>query len=1092
MRATSKRVLFFVACAGVAASATASAQGVPIVYVRCARTTATVDVTGNVTVGGTSRMATRTMRGLDVYDVLPDVTHFFTGFSAPCDLMHRAADGTERVLHDCSTSSTDASACAAMDPAVSFDGRTVAFAVFRGALVRPSENVHAQVIDPAATNTNQYATRYPNKVLSATEAQLHLVDLGSGRVTALPHTARTFDSGPAWLPNGRLTFTSTRDEASSTQVFGSTSSGRASQLWTMDVDGRNAEIASHHGLGREEHPLVLRDGRVAYTSWQVFGGLPFRHTNGTPGGFTTLDNLFHLYVQDPDGAHPFALYGQHSGDHTPTTAIGVGHNAAHFIAQTTDGRVWTADYYRANNNGLGAVVGFAPPAEGQEGIAPGPMVPMGDWYAPRDMISAGRWATNGDAMSAPMPAPALTVAGYRDPLPFVGKLGHPAALPDNRLMAVWGKGACSTVSGNEVFRALGRAAPPLTSGSGAGTAMNVITSLSLDTPGCDAGIYLFSRVPSMHPSDLRVIVDRPEWHEIQARAAVPYAMIMGVDRPTDIRPNALRTRRQELQPAQPFGLLGAASIIDRETAPANGIHFAGEHQFHGQGTDTIRYNDSDLCGVRILGVQPNRGDGNVVYREINSLGGEKVLILGEFAVRNYDAMGRPRMDPSGAPDTSFLARIPANVPYLMQAIDCEGRTLNTDQTWQHVRPGEMKTCGGCHVHSRPARNAFEQTWAANAEYRPARMGEGTVALLAGATGSTVNTRSVPGYGMQIEFERDVLPILRSRCASCHSGAAPAGNLALDRAGIAGPSMAAPASTWWCLVRDRNQVCVPMTQRFVSNVGSMGATVLRRPQVTRYVRAFNALGSLLYWKAAGRRTDGNMDSTFTNASPADDRDIDFGPSHTTTITAEELGVLSRWIDIGAPGGAGELRDTTRPTLSMAGVADGASLTALRVGTLDVPSGIDPASLVVCVVDGATCGPNLATMAAMHDAVEIRLATPLTNPETEIRARVRDRAGNETVLQKTVRWLLGMSPPLVPIDDVPAINDASVDGALAPTVDSSSSASDSGTAVGADSNGPPPGAGCGCTVPTRSRGGSLPVLASLSAVCAILARRRPVRR
>ncbi|MFO0556791.1 MAG: hypothetical protein U0269_02110 [Polyangiales bacterium] len=1061
----------------------ANAQGVPIVYVRCARTTATVEVSGMVTVGGVSRMATRTMRGLDVYDVFPDVTHFFSGFSAPCDLVYRAADGNERVLHDCSSSSTDASACAAMDPAVSFDGRTVAYAVFRGTITHPSENVLASVIDPAAENRDQYATRYPNRILQATEAQLHLVDVATGRVTALPHTRGTFDSGPAWLPSGRITFTSSRDGASSTQVPGSTSSGRASQLWTMDIDGRNAEIASHHGLGREEHPLVLKDGRVAYSSWQVFGALPFRYGNGTVGGFNTLDNMFNLYVQDPDGAHPFALYGQHSGDHTPTTSIGVGHTAAHFIAQTTDGRVWTTDYYRANNNGLGALVGFVAPDEGQEGIAPGPMVPVGDWYAPRTMVNAGRWSNNSDQMAIPMPVPAYSVPTYRDPLPFAGKLGHPAALPGNRLMAVWGKGACSIVSGNEVFRALGRAAPAATSGSGAGTAMNVITSLGLDTPGCDAGIYLFSRIPSMHPSDLQLIVDRPEWHEIQARAVVPYMEIFGVERPVERRPNALTTRRAELQPAQPFGLLGAASIIDRETAPAGGIHFAGEHQFQLQGTDTIRYNDSDLCGVRILGVQPNRGDVNVVYREINDLSGEKVVILGEFAVRNYDAMGRPRMDPSGMVDTSFLARIPANVPYLMQAIDCDGRTLNTDQTWQHVRPGEMKTCGGCHVHSRPSRSSFEQSWAAGAEYRPARLGEGTVPLLTGSTGAAVNTRSVPGYALQIEFERDVLPIFNARCASCHSGATPAGNLALDRAGIAGPTMSAPASTWWCLVRDRSQSCVPPAQRFVSNAGSMGSTALRRPQATRYIRAFNALGSLLYWKAAGRRTDGNMDSTFTSASPADDRDIDFGPAHPTTITPEELGLLSRWIDIGSPGGAGALRDTTKPTLTMAGVVDGASVTALRVGTIDVPSGIDPASLEVCVVEGdAGCGPNLATMAAMHDAVEIRLSAPLTNPETEVRARVRDRAGNETVLQKTVRWLLGMSPPAIALPDASSDADASAsaDGSTTPT-------NDAGSMTGADSQ-PPASSGCGCSVPASGGGTTRGWLVSCVVALALVARRR----
>ena len=71
---------------------------VPIVYSRCERATGTYDLTGTVTVNGVKQEMTRTLRGLDVYDVLPDVTNFFSGFSAPCDLNFRQADGNERII----------------------------------------------------------------------------------------------------------------------------------------------------------------------------------------------------------------------------------------------------------------------------------------------------------------------------------------------------------------------------------------------------------------------------------------------------------------------------------------------------------------------------------------------------------------------------------------------------------------------------------------------------------------------------------------------------------------------------------------------------------------------------------------------------------------------------------------------------------------------------------------------------------------------------------------------------------------------------------------------------------------------------------
>src|SRR5690606_36989552 len=154
---------------------------------------------------------------------------------------------------------------------------------------------------PAAENTTSPRFTLPNRVLAATEAQLHLVDVASGEVRALPHVEGAFDAGPAFLPNGRLAFTSTRDDSSSTLVYSTNATRPGTRIYAMDLDGRNVDLSSHHALAQEQHPYVLRDGRVAYSSWQIFGGLAFRHTNGAPGGFTTTSNLFHIYTQHPDG-----------------------------------------------------------------------------------------------------------------------------------------------------------------------------------------------------------------------------------------------------------------------------------------------------------------------------------------------------------------------------------------------------------------------------------------------------------------------------------------------------------------------------------------------------------------------------------------------------------------------------------------------------------------------------------------------------------------------------------------------------------------------------------------------------------------------
>ena len=73
-------------------------------------------------------------------------------------------------------------------------------------------------------------------------------------------------------------------------------------------------------------------------------------------------------------------------------------------------------------------------------------------------------------------------------------------------------------------------------------------------------------------------------------------------------------------------------------------------------------------------------------------------ILGEVPLRKFDTSDNPILDSDGSPDTSFLVKLPADVPFTFHTIDKDGMTLNNAQTWHQVRPGEMRTdCGGCHA-----------------------------------------------------------------------------------------------------------------------------------------------------------------------------------------------------------------------------------------------------------------------------------------------------------------------------------------------------------------------------------------------------------
>ncbi|UQA60472.1 MYXO-CTERM sorting domain-containing protein [Polyangium aurulentum] len=978
-----------VAAAWLGTEGVARSEEVPIVYSRCPRGQP-FSATGPVVKNGVTTMVTTTIPNGDLLEALPEVARPTDAFVAPCDLVYRDAQGSERVLYECTQSSTTDNACAALDAAVSFDAKTIAFSVFRGPLQRLRGAANGLDLDPAAENKDYFYVDLPGFHIYPTESRIVLVDVDTGKLTELPFPPGTQNFGPAWLSNGRIAFSSSaRREIYAPMPLCSNNSGYTIQLYAMDADGRNVELVSPHSRASELHPLQLTDGRVALSSWQNFGLLSYRHGNVWAGCGTTA-NFFHIYVQNPDGANALALYGQHLGDpHLDEGYLYATHMAAHFLGQTSDGRIWTGEYYRGNNLGLGSIVGFRSPPPGQEGLTvQEAAASKTSAYRAPDQVRLAPWASPADQDSNQTPEPPLYVPGYADPIKFVGKLGHPSGLPGNRMLLTWGIGPCNSAD-NSVSR------------------MNGLAKLTGDNPGCDTGIYRTEELPDgthniiKHPSELVPIVNSPDYHEFLARPVVPYQAIYGIERPKDI-PRAELSSDAALEHGTPFGVLGASSIIHRETHPLGPIAF-NHAQAADVGTDTIEYGDDELCGVRILATHANRKVES--YWKSTSTVGERLEIIGEFPVRNWDADGKPIMDALGMQDTSFKVRFPADTPYLMQGIDCEGRTLNTDQTWQSLRPGEVKTCNGCHVHSAAATKLpFESTFAGAGKDITHLLGEGKVPLLTGGSGPNVTQKEIDGFGYMIEFEADVMPILQARCVSCHQGAEAAAGLRFDiPREWSKVQNYTDDSTYFRLVLDSGQKFVPpaLQHQDVEHGTSLG-----KPNLSRYMRMMNSRGSLLYWKARNARTDNRTDAQLPD-------DIDFGADHPTSITPEELGILARWIDTGASWGPEFTQDLLFPALHVVGVADGESVVALRIGTVDVGNGIDPDSLTACVIPapGAECGPNLAGKAELAGVTTIELSSPLTDLDAEVWVTVKDLAGNLTDARHTVRFLLALPPPAV---------------------------------------------------------------------------------
>lgn len=241
-----------------------------------------------------------------------------------------------------------------------------------------------------------------------------------------------------------------------------------------------------------------------------------------------------------------------------------------------------------------------------------------------------------------------------------------------------------------------------------------------------------------------LIKNDPKFQELWPRALAPYKRIYGIDAPPGLVSHNAGKASPHLPAGTPFGLVGSSSLYKRESYP-NGIvppgavtarstkpddrkhlwrelavsRFGFPGNWGEQGADAGLYENSDIWGIRILILEPvsevlahKRG-----HFALGSDATERIRILGEFPVRKFSRDDKQPLDPDGNPDTSFLAKIPADVAWTFQTLDNNGMVVNMAQTWHQLRPGEIRNiCGGCHAHSQQP-TPFEKTAAAKPDYK---------------------------------------------------------------------------------------------------------------------------------------------------------------------------------------------------------------------------------------------------------------------------------------------------------------------------------------------------------------------------------------
>jgi hypothetical protein len=113
-----------------------------------------------------------------------------------------------------------------------------------------------------------------------------------------------------------------------------------------------------------------------------------------------------------------------------------------------------------------------------------------------------------------------------------------------------------------------------------------------------------------------------------------------------------------------------------------------------------------------------------------------------------------------APDGSFSARVPANVPVHQQVIDKFGIALADEPVWISGRAGESRTCGGCHEDR--AKSPTVTPGQIDAIVQGAVDLNVPRALRVSMDFSPTKVRGVP-------WDKAIQPILDAKCVACHDG-----------------------------------------------------------------------------------------------------------------------------------------------------------------------------------------------------------------------------------------------------------------------------------------------------------------------------------
>ena len=480
------------------------------------------------------------------------------------------------------------------DPEVSYDGERVLFSM-RG---------------PGSSTWNVFELDLPSRTLRRIIADEAVANAGD-------------DVDPAYLPDGRIVFSSNRQERTR-QLLAEASiqpysyrdeyeRERVIVLHVMNHDGSDIRQISFN-QSHDRNPTVLMTGEILFARWDHVGNR----------------NHFPLFITNPDGTNIFVQYG----------AFSPGNSFLH-PREMPDGRVMSSLMPLSGTREGGALmaVDIRNFAEAGEPVPGAPASAAGQQQLTLQPINFG-----------------MGVSQY-------GRYTTPYPLWDgtNRALVSW-------------------------SPSRPETRVNPVTGLPEQVEGPPLyGVYMFD----LGTRTLRPITLPPEgWAYTDPIAVKPRLVPNSIpDKPLDAALAAAGMgvlNVKSVYDTDGLGLMGARMLVEGESIPMTS---PPPDDTRSSVPDLMRLKDPALTTAAQRPARFLR-----VVEAVPTPPGLSRQAIGETDLEMQQVVGYAEIEPDG----SFRIKVPADRPLGVSVLDEHGRAIQVHTNWMQVRPGETRTCNGCH------------------------------------------------------------------------------------------------------------------------------------------------------------------------------------------------------------------------------------------------------------------------------------------------------------------------------------------------------------------------------------------------------------